>query len=308
MRLYPAITVTWPTPADLDRAERLVADLDGFSVTAVEERDDSLRVFFATPDERDRALAALGEQAGLRATALDVPDDDWAARSQAALDPITVGDITITPPWRLTPDVRARARHLIVIQPSMGFGTGHHATTRRCLEWLQRTPLTGARVLDAGTGSGVLALAAAALGAARVDAIDVDPDALASAQENIELNDADHARDPGGARALTTRRVTLHEMGLSQAGALGGGFDVLLANLTGGLLCREAARFAPLAARNAQLIASGFQTHEAATVIGALTDAGWRLDGQTTEQDWVGIRLIRATPAPVTSPRPSTAR
>ena len=217
---------------------------------------------------------------------------NWAERSQAALQPVTVGAITVAPPWTVTDELRARSArtpgsrdpglHLIVIQPSMGFGTGHHASTRLCLDWLQRTPVAGVSVLDVGTGSGVLAIGASALGAATVVGIDVDPDALTAARENGELN------------GTVGERVAWHELDLSHAAAvLDRRFEVICANLTGGLLFRDAAAFGALAAPGAALIASGFQPHEAPHVIAAFKAAGWSLDGHVEEDDWVGARLRR---------------
>jgi ribosomal protein L11 methyltransferase len=274
VRTYPAIEITATGDIDL-----LIADLADFGASAVEDVSDGVRVFFSTHPERDAALAILRARADLACEPLEVPDEDWAARSQAALKAITVGDITVAPPWTVTDELRARTAHIIVIQPSMGFGTGHHASTRLCLSWLQRTTVTGASVLDVGTGSGVLAIAAVQLGAADVAGIDVDPDALTAARENAELN---HTED----------RISWQQVDLSAAATtLGHRFSVICANLTGGLLFRDAHEFGNLALPGAHLIASGFQPHEAAHVVAALKAAGWSVEGHLEEEDWVGVRF-----------------
>ena len=279
MRTYPALELRFQTPADEDRLSLLVADLDEFQPTAVHDNDEPVRVFFSSSASRDAALAYLRGRADLTATAVDVPDEDWAARSQAALLPIVIGSLTVAPPWTVTEGLRASAPGpVILIQPSMGFGTGHHASTRLCLRLLQEMPLAGRSVIDVGTGSGVLAIAASILGAASVTGVDVDPDALANARENLELN-------------APAARVAFREHDLStDAGDVASAFDLLLANLTGGLLCRSGDAFTALARPGASLIASGFQTHELEEVTAALGAAGWTLASHLTEQDWVGAR------------------
>src|SRR5262249_19867567 len=157
--------------------------------TAIEERGTAIRVFFATAAERDAACAALVTYA---TSGSDIPDDNWAARSQQSLTPITIGRIRVIPRPELrnavTADDVSPAETLeIVIEPAMGFGTGHHATTRLCLMALQSRDLRGVTVLDAGAGSGILAIAAAGLGAAAVHGIDYDVDAVETALANRAL-------------------------------------------------------------------------------------------------------------------------
>ena len=140
---------------------------------------------------------------------------------------------------------------VIVIDPSMGFGTGHHATTRLCLELLQRNDVRGKRAIDVGTGSGVLALAAWALGASSVSALDNDADALQNARENIERNRA--------AGSIEVLEVDLATVVLRPA-------DIVLANLTAAVLQRYASALKRLLADDGVLIVSGFSGEEAEEV------------------------------------------
>jgi ribosomal protein L11 methyltransferase len=276
MRHFPAVEITWPVRPVDDLVDRLLADIDGCSPTAVEAHASGLRVFFRTAADRDaaaRILAAADPSA--YCAPVEVSDEGWPECSQASVSPVTIGAVTVTPPWAEA-DARqlAGAGCVVVIQPSMGFGTGHHASTRLCLRALQHVPVAGRAVLDVGTGSGVLAIAARKLGASRVLAVDVDPDALQSARENLDLN------GEGG-------RIDLRGVDLTRD-TLGETFDVILANLTGAGLTRMSRQFAASARPGARLIASGFQADEQAAVAAAMAAAGWRLDGLSEEEEWLG--------------------
>jgi ribosomal protein L11 methyltransferase len=259
----------------------LLAVLDDFRPTAINDIDNGLIAYFGSASVRDDALAQLGSFELVDVTAEDVPDENWAERSQAALTAVTVGRLTIAPPWTVTDELRASAPGpIIVILPSMGFGTGHHASTRLCLELLQRVPVQGKRVLDIGTGSGVLAIASRILGAASVVGIDFDPDAITNARENLELN-------------VISDDVTFVESDVQTHASGGTRYDVLLANLTGSLLQREATQLFNLAEPGAALIVSGFQNHEVDDVRIAFESTGWRSEDRGESETWVAIRFAR---------------
>jgi len=258
----------------------LLAQLDDFRPTAINDIDNGVIAYFGSASARDSALAQLGSYELVDVTSHDVPDENWAERSQAALTPVTVGALTIAPPWTVTDELRASAPGpIIVILPSMGFGTGHHASTRLCLELLQRVPLRGKRVLDVGTGSGVLAIAARVLGAANVVGIDVDPDAVTNARENLELN-------------AIADGVTFLEAGLgTQTAESPAAYDLVLANLIGSLLQREAGSITALSASGGHLILSGFQLHEFDDVRAAFASAGWQIEARADAESWMALRL-----------------
>ncbi|WP_425145437.1 50S ribosomal protein L11 methyltransferase [Deinococcus sp.] len=148
--------------------------------TGLEERGGFVRASFgARTPLADTPELGSGEW-------LDEPDLDWQAEWKASLRPVRAGRITVVPGW-LLPEVQAGQVPLI-IEPGMAFGTGHHATTRMAIEALSALKLNGQRVLDVGSGSGVLALAASLLGASSALGLDIDPLTIPVALENARTN------------------------------------------------------------------------------------------------------------------------
>ena len=290
----PALDIRFPDPpAEPGLPDRLAAVLDDHDPVAIDEgayapdAEDApptrWMVHFADAGARDRAAVALARAFaadGLRLAPVEVPDEAWAARSQAALSAVRIGDLVVAPPWDI-PD--APAESLVVITPSMGFGTGHHATTRLCLRMLQALDLTGRSVLDLGTGSGVLAVAAVKRGAKCAVGVDCDADALASARDNVAENRV------GGRVAL--RQAALADL----AGAELAPADVVLANLTAGVLTRHADAIRALAAPGGTLVLSGVTVDQADAVVAAFeADGIRRLTSRESEDEWVVLVLRNA--------------
>src|SRR5438874_795743 len=270
-KAWPALDIHVPG-CDPQLQDLVVAELDDFQPTAIQQDEDEqkLRAFFTSGTARDAAARSLGSAFGnhLFTEPIEIDDEDWAARSQAGLPPVTVGRITVVPEigdgFRLQasgfgPDThdsatgqKSKARSLkptcfsIIIRPSMGFGTGHHATTRLMLNALQTINVRGRDVIDIGCGSGVLAIASIALGARSAVGIDIDPDALQSAAENVALNGVDD-------------RVTLQQADFRETAAAA---SVVLANLTGGMVERYAEPLAGTVKPDGYLIISGFMETE----------------------------------------------
>jgi ribosomal protein L11 methyltransferase len=260
-----------------------MAVLDDCPPTAIEDHALGIRAFFTSEGERDEAARlVLDTTPDVSVTALLVPDENWAERSQASLHPIRAGRLVVAPPWTidsLTPDADAI---VITIQPSMGFGTGHHPSTRLCLQLLQQLIRPAMAVLDIGTGSGVLAIAACRLGAAHALGVDFDRDALTAAAENVERNGA-----------ATT--VTLDVADITRDhDRLAGRFDLVFANITGAMLQRHASAVAATLTPGGILITSGFQTHERDDVAAAFEAVGLRGVEQADEDSWVALAFSRA--------------
>lgn len=230
-------------------------------------------VCFEDAGERERAAAAIrAARPQLFVEFVELPDDDWAARSQRSLTAVRAGRFIVAPPWDIPPDPGDAA--VIVIEPSMGFGTGHHATTRMCLRLLSDIDVSNETVLDLGTGSGVLAMAAALGGARKVMAVDVDADAIASAEASAQLNTLPDT--------ITFRVADFRHDPPAPA-------DVVLANLTGGMLTSNAAAIAGLVRAQGQLILSGFDHTEVDRVVAAFPTLSEQ--ERLAEESWIAVRL-----------------
>ena len=298
MGTWPALELGRLKPAPANGPDLLQAALVDYRIAAIDEATPDLwRVFFSTSAERDKAAENLTRQfPDISIRPLDVADEDWVAKSQAKLRAVRIGNIIVAPPWdiphtgklKLDPatepgGARVLRPVVIVIRPSMGFGTAHHATTRLCLAALQRLDVQKRSAVDVGTGSGVLAIAASRLGAAPVVGIDDDPNALHAAEENLTLN--------RGAD------VTLHAADLRSTAPFDGDqggpktFDLVTANLTGALLIEAAGRLHDLAAPGGRLILSGFMRHEEAAVVAA--HSGLAVSNRSEEEEWVCVSLQR---------------
>ncbi|MET0383660.1 MAG: 50S ribosomal protein L11 methyltransferase [Burkholderiaceae bacterium] len=161
-------------------------------------RRSTLRALFETEDAASAAATLLlaqdwaqAAQAPLSVTALhEVPDQDWVRLTQSQFDPVEIApEFWIVPTWH---DPPAAATRVIRLDPGMAFGTGTHPTTRMCLAWIasRAEAVVGARVLDYGCGSGILAIGAALHGASAVDAVDIDAAAIATTARNAADNGA----------------------------------------------------------------------------------------------------------------------
>ncbi|HVZ47209.1 MAG TPA: 50S ribosomal protein L11 methyltransferase [Gemmatimonadaceae bacterium] len=169
--------------------DRVSAALFAAGAEAIQEIDGGFMTIAPADVGARLAAAAIVADPAATVETFDAPEVDWTSAWRSQLRAHTVGLLTVTPPWLAMPFL---PEHRIVIEPAMAFGTGDHATTRGVLQLMQDEIRAGDVVADLGAGSAVLAIAAAKLGAARVAAIEFDPDAIGNAELNVAANGAGH--------------------------------------------------------------------------------------------------------------------
>lgn len=209
--------------------------------------------------------------------AREVREEDWANAWKDHFFAHRVGErLVIKPSWRdFTP---APDDLVVTLDPGMAFGTGLHPTTRLCLLALERVVTPGLAVLDVGTGSGILAIAAARLGAASVVGLDLDEVAVDAACGNVAVNEL--------AGRIDVRQGTVD--------AVDGRYDLVVANIIARVIVDLAEGLAARVAPGGQLIASGILETRADEVAAALTGAGLSVVERLEEADWVALRCQRA--------------
>ncbi len=233
----------------------------------LEERGGFVRAYF----EEELPLGLDGEW-------LVEPDQDWQEGWKRDLQPVTAGRVTIIPPW-LAHEVPA-GQIPLVIEPGMAFGTGHHATTRLAVEALSALSLRGQTVLDVGTGSGVLALAAVLLGADGALGVDIDPLVIPVARENA------------GANGVTDATAQFLEGTLADVEPEAP-YGVLVANLFAELHEVLAEDYLRVTADGAPIILTGILTEKLEQVEAALTAAGFEDLRRVTEGEWALLTARR---------------
>lgn len=240
------------------------------------------------------ALEALGAE--LRDVEL-VADDDWQSRWRAhAVRACFAGRLWLMPrdePFDAPAAPGGEAPAVLRLDPGLAFGSGSHPTTRLCLEGLAAMPLEGRRVLDFGCGSGVLALAACLLGAARAVAVDHDPQALLATRDNATYNQIDADRLP-----------VMTPEALARAPEALRGFDVVVANILANPLVRLAPVLTGYLASGGRLMLSGLLAEQARTIRDAY--AGIEFAAPVQEAEWIRLDgVLRRAAAGV--PRPGAA-
>jgi ribosomal protein L11 methyltransferase len=242
--------------------------------------------FRNTPDEaglRDLVKLAAGEAAANALSIERVPANDWVAESLAGLRPVRAGRFVV---HGAHDRAGLRANDIgIEIEAALAFGTGHHGTTRGCLLALddlmkrRRPP----NVLDIGTGTGVLAIAAAQLLRKRVAAGDIDPVAVRAARDNARLNRA--ASFITFVRAAGVRAQVIRERGP---------YDLIFANILMGPLTRLAVPVRSLAAPGAHVVLSGLLPTHANPVVSVYSALGFVLERRTVLEGWVTLVMRRS--------------
>ena len=248
-----------------------------------------LRAFFAdTASSTGLLRAVVAYRASLSRMGLPVApaepeiapllEEAWASAWQQSFPAREVGRrLRVTPPWDNT--VAGPGRVSVVVEPGRAFGTGHHGSTEGCLALLDLAlaEQPDARILDIGTGTGILAIAAVMLGAPAVLAIDVDPDAIAAARKNAEAN--------GGAE-----RIALAMHGPEDLPE-GGRFPLVLANLLVHTHLALVPQYARLVAPRGRLILGGILADEDDRVVAALAPAGFTLRRRLVLEGWSSLLL-----------------
>ena len=245
---------------------------------------ETVRVSLFVPEERnpleyreflETRLPALGISATISFEGIN--EDDWAESWKQYYKPVPLGKVTIVPAWE---KYDAKEGEVIIkMDPGMAFGTGTHETTRLVIRLMQDLPIEGKRVLDVGTGSGILSICASKLGAKSCNAYDIDPVAVKVARENAIADGCDN--------------ITVGVSDLLRGVDLAGGkYDFCVANIVADIIIRMLPDVRSYVESGSPLILSGIIGERADEVREAVIKTGFTVEKEIKENDWVGM-LVR---------------
>ncbi len=246
----------------------------------------TVKVSLFVPEEKNLAeyreyietrLSALGIEGQIDCDGMN--EDDWSESWKQYYKPIPLGKLTIVPAWEQYSPKEGEV--IIRMDPGMAFGTGTHETTRLVMRIMQDLIVGGERVLDVGTGSGILSICASKLGAKSANAYDIDPVAVKVAQENALEDGCDN--------------ITVGVSDLLRGVDLSGGkYDFCVANIVSDIIIRMMPDIKDYLTEQAPLILSGIIDTRADEVMACVKENGYRIEHIEKENDWVALLCKRA--------------
>lgn len=251
-----------------------------FAAGAQGVHEDGVALVTHFPPEADvQGVAASVREAdpGADVTVGQTPDIDWSEAWRFLLKTQEVGALRIAPPW-LAADLDSATT--IVVDPGMAFGTGDHPTTRSVVRLMQRLPVRDARVADLGAGSAVLSIAAAKLGARNVAAVEIDPDAIGNAIENVGRNgvsDTVHVMQ-GDAKLLLPLIAPV---------------DIILANILASVHVDLLQVMKDSLTSDGHAVLSGILSAEQPWMVDHLEPLGWQIIDEDVEDIWWSATISR---------------
>jgi ribosomal protein L11 methyltransferase len=267
------------TPSASSKRDAVAASMFAAGAEGLHELDDALVTHLPASTNAEAFVDAVrAADPALRAEASPLDDTDWAEKWKERITAHQLGALMVTPPWLAEGRDPATT---IVIEPAMAFGTGEHPTTRGVVRLMQGVIRAGDSVADLGSGSAVLSIAAAKLGAARVYAIEIDPDATGNAEENIARNGVGD-------------RVAALEGDAAVFLPLVAPVRVILANIISSVLVDLLPLMTMTLADDGVIILSGILREERERMLTALRDGGWRVDAEDAEDQWWSVRCTKA--------------
>ena len=270
-------------PNDADTIETIYGELMDESIVNADRSEVKISVFLSEDRNPAEILSYLRERFAFLGIAAKIEtvgrkESDWAEVWKKYYRPIPISrTVTVVPVWE---KYEAKdGEKLVFMDPGMAFGSGTHETTRLCAALIEDYMKPGDRVLDVGTGSGILAISAAKLGAGKVNAYDIDPVAVRIAGENVVFNGVGDTVNCGVSDLL--RDVDLSE----------GPYDFVSANIVADIILRMADDISGYVKENGLLAVSGIIERQADEVEEKLVSEGFELIDRRTERDWNSLLL-----------------
>lgn len=261
---------------EADEKDLLIARLADAGFEGFEEEGTLLKAFVSEADFKENEFESIIEQNSLKYLKSVIQETNWNAKWESGFEPVSVFY-----PGSSQPFARLRAafhpadqsaEYDLLITPKMSFGTGHHATTYLMIEQMSQLSLAGKSVIDFGTGTGVLAILAEKLGAAKIIAIDYDDWSINNAQENVEANQC--------TRIILDKADTIPP---------GHKADIILANINLNIILANIDAIKTAANPGADILFSGILAQDEETIIQALNQHGFRINSILKKDNWLAI-------------------